>query len=110
LSNQKVAYEEYEPVPGKKQLYGCVSRNLGSRRIAQACHMEVSPPELKIAGPESRVQLVDSVPTDAIDLSGSVGQTDFRVSAYVSDAQVRFEGATTVAVRVILEKIPARQD
>jgi len=64
----------------------------------------------QIAGPESRVQLVSTVPTDAIDLSGTVSSGEFRVSAYVSDSQVRFEGSTTVVVRVILEKIPVKRD
>lgn len=74
----------------------------------RVARMETSPQTLSIAGPESRVQLVSAVPTDAIDLSGTVSSGEFRVSAYVSDSQVRFEGSPTVAVRVILEKIPAR--
>ena len=72
--------------------------------------VEASPKTLPIAGPESRVQLVSSVPTDAIDLSGTVGTGEFRVSGYVSDSQVRFDGSPIVMVRVILEKIPANQD
>jgi len=72
--------------------------------------MEAAPQTLRIAGPESRVQLVSTVPTDAIDLSGTVSSGEFRVSAYVSDSQVRFEGSTTVVVRVILEKIPVKRD
>jgi YbbR domain-containing protein len=72
--------------------------------------MEISPKTLQIAGPESRVQLISSVPTDAIDLSDTVSSGEFRVSAYVSDSQVRFEGSPTVVVRVMLEKIPASQD
>jgi hypothetical protein len=48
------------------------------------------------------------VPTDAIDLSDTVSSGEFRVSAYVSDSQVRFDGSPTVVVRVMLEKIPAK--
>ncbi len=76
----------------------------------RVARMETSPPALTIAGPESRVQLVSAVPTDAIDLSGTVSSGEFRVSAYVSDSQVRFEGSPAVVVRVILEKIPSGQD
>jgi hypothetical protein len=76
-------------------------------RVAE---LEVVPQDLRVAGPESRVQLVSSVPTDAIDLSGTVGKGEFRVSAYVSDPQVRFDGPSGVVVRVMLEKIPAKQD
>jgi hypothetical protein len=76
----------------------------------QVARMEVLPKQLRIAGPESRVQLVSVVPTDAIDLSSTVSSGEFRVSAYVSDSQVRFEDSPTVVVRVMLEKIPAKQD
>jgi len=72
--------------------------------------VDISPKTLQVAGPESRVQLVSSAPTDAIDLSGTVSSGEFRVSAYVSDSQVRFDGSPTVVVRVMLEKIPAEQD
>lgn len=76
----------------------------------RVARMQTSPQALVIAGPESRVQLVLAVPTDAIDLSGTISSGEFRVSAYVSDSQVRFEGSPAVVVRVILEKIPDRQD
>jgi len=72
--------------------------------------VEVSPKTLQIAGPESRVQLLASAQTDAIDLANTVISGEFRVSAYVSDPQIRFEASPTVVVRVMLEKIPAKQD
>ncbi|MGH9629586.1 MAG: CdaR family protein [Bryobacteraceae bacterium] len=74
-------------------------------RIAKT---EVTPPRLKITGPENRVQQVRSVETDPIDLQSTVGNTDFRTTAYVTDPQLRFEGSPVVTVHVILEKIPAK--
>jgi YbbR domain-containing protein len=71
-------------------------------RIAQ---QELNPGRLKIAGPENRVRLIEAAQTDPIDLSGVLGRTEFRVQAYVTDAQVRFEGASMVTVRVSVEKI-----
>lgn len=71
---------------------------------------EVSPRQLRITGPESRVQQVTFVQTDPIDLTGTVSNGEFRVSAYVSDPQVRFESSPIVIVRVMLEKIPLRQN
>jgi YbbR domain-containing protein len=67
---------------------------------------QVFPPNLRIVGPESHINLVDSAQTDPIDLSGTVGNAQFRVSAYVSDPQVRFEDQSAlVTVRVNLEKV-----
>jgi YbbR domain-containing protein len=69
---------------------------------------EIFPRQLRITGPQSRVQQVTFVQTDPIDLTGTVSNGEFRVSAYVSDPQVRFESSPIVVVRVMLEKIPLR--
>jgi YbbR domain-containing protein len=61
---------------------------------------QVVPEKLKVTGPESRVQLLESAQTDPIDLSSIVGQSEFRVHAYITDPQVRFEGSPVVTVRV----------
>lgn len=66
---------------------------------------EIHPSRLKIAGPESHVRPIDSAQTDPVNLSGVLGQTEFRVHAYVTDAQVRFEGAPIVTVKLTVEKI-----
>jgi YbbR domain-containing protein len=71
-------------------------------RVAQ---QEVRPDKLKIAGPENRVRQVESAQTDPIDLSAVLGRAEFRVHAYATDPQVRFEGASMVTVRVTVEKI-----
>ena len=47
-----------------------------------------------------------SAQTDPIDFSSAVGRAEFRVHAYVSDPQVRFEGSPMVTVTVEVEKIP----
>jgi YbbR domain-containing protein len=66
----------------------------------------VIPLKLKVLGPRTHVHRLTAVQTDAIDLSGTVGTAEFRVSTYVPDPQLRFEGSPMVAVRVTLEKIP----
>jgi YbbR domain-containing protein len=66
----------------------------------------VTPDRVRLIGPESRVQSIQSVATDPIDLSSTVGSSEFRVSTYIGDPQVRAEGSHIVAVRVSLEKIP----
>jgi YbbR domain-containing protein len=70
---------------------------------------QVQPSRLKITGPENRVSQIESAQTDPIDLAGVVSQSEFRVHAYVSDPQVRFEGAPLVTVRVKVEKINSDQ-
>jgi YbbR domain-containing protein len=68
---------------------------------------EVSPHQVRVTGPESRVDHIQSAQTDAIDLSSTVSSTEFRVPAYIPDPQVRFEGKPPIiSVRVSMKKIP----
>lgn len=65
----------------------------------------VEPETLRITGPEGRVRQIDSAQTDPIDLSGVFSESEFRVHAYVSDPQVRFEGTPVVTVKVFVARI-----
>ena len=73
-------------------------------------HMKVEPQRLNISGPESRVDQIESAATDPIDLAGKVGTAEFRVPVYLDDPYVRFQSSPVVTVRVVLEKIPVRDD
>jgi YbbR domain-containing protein len=66
---------------------------------------EVTPPALRIAGPERRVAGISSAQTDAIDLSGITQSSDIRVNTFVSDPLVWMESSPVVTVRVKLEKL-----
>ena len=72
----------------------------GYRVVSQ----EAVPATARIAGPEARVEAVAGAETDAIDLSGVRGSAEFKVSAFVSDPQVRFEASPVVTVKVVVEK------
>jgi YbbR domain-containing protein len=75
----------------------------GYRVVSQ----RVSPPSVKVIGPEAIVQRIESVPTDPIDLKSTVGTAEFRVPVYLPDPHLRFEDRTpVVSVQVTLEKIP----
>lgn len=65
------------------------------------------PATVRVTGPENRVQRLHSVHTDAIDLSSTVSNAEFRVPAFVPDPQVRFDGQSPlITVRVLMEKLP----
>jgi len=64
----------------------------------------VEPERLVVVGPESRVALIDGVPTDPIDLSDVVGRRSVLVRAYLPDPYVRFEGDARVAVELRMKK------
>lgn len=66
---------------------------------------EVRPQVLRIAGPESRVQRLEYVETDPIDLPRASGTVHFHVHTVVPDAQVRFLSPAAVDVTVSLERI-----
>jgi len=71
-------------------------------RIAR---QEVTPAFLRIVGPRSRVERVQSVDTDPIELLGVVEESDFRTSTFVDDPQVRIEGNSTVRVHLAVERL-----
>ncbi len=73
----------------------------GYRVVSQS----VDPPKLRVLGPQTRVERLAAVETDAIDLSETYSSAEFRVSAYVADPQLRFESPPSVAVRITIEKI-----
>jgi YbbR domain-containing protein len=67
----------------------------------------VWPQNVRIMGPQSRVEHLQSAQTDAIDLSSTVSNAEFRVPAFLTDPHLRFEGnPPMISVRVLMEKIP----
>lgn len=62
------------------------------------------PQTVRIEGPESHVQPIDSVSTDPIDLSNVIGAKEMRVHLNVGDPQVRMKPVAQVQFRVRLEK------
>jgi YbbR domain-containing protein len=65
---------------------------------------EIRPSLLRIVGPESRVKQIGYVETDPIDLSRSVGKSQFQVHTFLSDPQVRFAASSVVRVGINVEK------
>jgi YbbR-like protein len=68
----------------------------------------VTPERLRIVGPASRVDEIESAQTDPVDLSGYQQLLLTKVHSYISDPQVRFESSPMVTVRVELERAPAK--
>ena len=72
-------------------------------RIAK---QQVIPDSVLVTGPETRLARLESLPTDAVDLAGKVGEAEFRVPIQLNDDQLRFDRGTSLAtVRITLEKI-----
>jgi hypothetical protein len=65
----------------------------------------VEPAQLRVAGPELRVERTTSAQTDAIDLSAVTQSSEFHVNTFLSDPQVRLESSSIVTVKVTIEKI-----
>jgi len=63
--------------------------------------LSISPPKVRLRGPEDHIQQIRQVLTDPIDLSGVVGKADFQVLVNIGDPQVRLvEPATLVTVHL----------
>lgn len=66
---------------------------------------EVTPQLVRILGPESRVNAIDRVQTDPIELAGVEGIQSFQVHPYSGDPQVRLvKSDLMVTIKVGLEK------
>ncbi len=64
------------------------------------------PPQLAITGPESKVRKVTSLITDPADLQSLLDGKTVRVSAYLPNSQVRFQGSPEVTVRLSVANKP----
>ena len=62
------------------------------------------PPELAITGPESKVRRVTAVHTDPVDLNGLTEDKNVRVTAYLSNSQLRFKDSPDVTVKVTVAR------
>lgn len=60
----------------------------------------VDPAYVNIAGPQKRVEAIQSLITDPVDASGVMGGATFTTHVYVSDPLVRLTGPSTVRVTV----------
>ena len=67
-------------------------------------HEEIQPGNLRIAGPEGRVDAIAAAQTDAIDLSHATTSGDYRVNTFLADPQVWFESPPAVTVKLTIEK------
>lgn len=65
---------------------------------------QVTPRELPVVGPRSRVSRLASVVTDQIDLSNVVGSAKFNVNVSVEDPYVRLDSPSRVTVQVTMRK------
>ncbi len=65
---------------------------------------EVTPKEVRIAGPASRVNRISSVLTDPVDVSTATGSSEFHVNAFLEDPFVRFQSSPQVTVDVTMAK------
>ncbi|MGA2267425.1 MAG: CdaR family protein [Bryobacteraceae bacterium] len=64
----------------------------------------VTPAQLEIAGPGSRVARIAAAVTDPVDISSVTGKSEFRVNAFVEDPYVRFQSSPQVTVTVTMKK------
>lgn len=79
-----------------------VNKPAGYRIASQ----EFSPTQVHIRGSEDRVQAIQQVKTDPMDLSGVAGEKVFHTHLNVGDSQVRLiDTSSDITVKVKLEKI-----
>ena len=70
----------------------------------EVVNFTVIPDSVAIAGPASRVSLVQAVLTDQVDVPARAGSFDYPVNTFVDDPYVRFAGVSRVTVSVTIGK------
>src|SRR6266436_6298781 len=83
-----------QSVPVQVRFSGATPRGYEVARYIAA------PDELTIVGPASHVKKIEYAVTDPIDLAAVVGESEFRVNAFVGDPHVRFEKPVKIWVKV----------
>ena len=68
------------------------------------------PPQVRVAGPAKRVDLVDAAVTDPVDATGLLSQRTFTTNVYVSDSLVQVVHPEPVRVTVFVGKSSRRRD
>jgi YbbR domain-containing protein len=63
-----------------------------------------TPARLAITGPESRVKQVQFAVTDPVPLDSVTHDTEMRVSAFIPESQVRFQGPPEVTLKIVLKQ------
>ncbi len=67
------------------------------------------PKDVTVRGPEERVQIMDHVATDPIDLSGVIGSTVIQEHVQVLDPQIRLDSMAHVTFHVVIQKLPNKE-
>jgi YbbR domain-containing protein len=81
-------------MPVKVELSGKLPAGLS---VAQ---MDIEPPELTIAGPESHVADSKTLVSDPFDLTGVTGDTERNLAVYAAEPEVRILSAPQVTVKI----------
>ncbi|HXP84805.1 MAG TPA: YbbR-like domain-containing protein [Bryobacteraceae bacterium] len=66
--------------------------------------ISASPNQLRISGPESRVEPIHGAQTDTVDVSGLNAPAEMRINTFLADPRVQFESPSVVTVRINLER------
>jgi len=74
----------------------------------EVTRVTADPATITIAGPQKRVDAIQSALTDPVDATGVVGQATFATQAYVSDPLVRVQTPEPIHVTVDTAKISGR--
>ena len=69
----------------------------------RVANLAVDPPVANVTGPQKRVEGVQVILTDPVDVTGMTGSATFTVSAYVTDPLVRVSYPAQVRVTVVTE-------
>jgi YbbR domain-containing protein len=68
---------------------------------------QITPPRLTVVGPKSRVEAIQSVSTDPVDLRAAPQGGEIRTAVFIGDPQVHFTDTAVVVLRFQLAPVKA---
>ena len=81
-----------------------VTPRFREREGYEVVDFSVQPDSVAIAGPASRIALVETVLTDQVNVPARAGSFDYQVNTFVEDPYVRFPDVSRVTVTVTVRR------
>jgi len=81
-----------------------VTPRFGGRAGYEVTDFAVHPDSITVAGPASRIAVVDTVLTDLVNVPAGAGSFDYPVNTFVDDPYIRFPELSRVTVTVTVRK------
>ncbi len=83
-----------------------VQASISPSTLYRVLAVELSPPTVRVVGPESSIQAISGLNTEPIDLSSIDASKPLRLNVLLTDPELTVVGSAMVSVKLSIEKLP----